>query len=522
MATGRLLWSFIPGLGVDPFLADPRAYLQHRVALFLKLQSVLIGGFFLLDTVEAVRTRGLRALGEPGFALNLSVAAGLVIGWLVLRSGERSRGLVHLVDVAATVGICAAAMHILQFIPGDQVAAGPLFATAITLIARAAIVPSRGLVTFLIGLVATFGLRDAYARHQPDVGQFASFVSPWMVAFTFASAFVSHVIYGLSRQVREARQLGQYVLESKLGEGGMGAVYRARHAMLRRPTAVKVLLPDRTGEAHVARFEREVRQTARLSHPNTVTIYDYGRTPDGCFYYAMELLVGATLEDIVRVDGPQVPARVIGTLAAVAGALSEAHAVGLIHRDIKPANIMLCEQGGAADVAKVLDFGLVKELGTHVDLTHANALMGTPLYMSPEVIRDPEVVDARSDLYALGAVGYFLLSGRHVFEGKTVLEVCTQHLIAAPVPPSIRSGRSLHPSIESLILSCLEKDPVARPQSAAELRERLIAIDDAGDWSEAQARAWWEKNWPILRARHDNTPVTGTSRTLAIDLSRRS
>jgi eukaryotic-like serine/threonine-protein kinase len=511
------------GWGADTAsLSDSRALQQRRVALFLKFQSVLIGSFYLLDTIDPVRARGLRALGEPGLVLHLTLEVGLLSAWLFVRAGERSRRLVQVVDSVATLSICVAAMRILSFTNPVDVAAGPMFATAITLVARAAIVPSRGVFTLLLGSVVTVALDYTYRRHQPDIGHFSGFVLPWMVAFTLASAFVSRTIYGLQRQVREASQLGQYVLESKLGEGGMGVVYRARHSMLRRPTAVKVLLPDRSGEQNVARFEREVRQTARLTHPNTVTIYDYGRTPDGFFYYAMELLVGANLEDIVRVGGPQSPARVIRTLASVAGALSEAHGTGLIHRDIKPANIMLCEQGGAPDVAKVLDFGLVKEIGTAVELTLTNSLMGTPLYMSPESIRSPEAVDARSDLYSLGAVAYYLLSGQHVFEGQSVMEVCTRHLVTLPVPPSERLGRRLPDSLERLVLRCLDKDPSARPQTAAELRDQLIAIDDAGSWSEVDGRNWWAANGPALRARHENSPVTGKSRTLAVDLFQRS
>jgi serine/threonine-protein kinase len=321
------------------------------------------------------------------------------------------------------------------------------------------------------------------------------------------------VIYGLQQRVREAMQLGNYTLEQKLGEGGMGIVYRARHAMLRRGTAVKLLPPEKAGEQAVARFEREVQLTARLTHPNTVTVFDYGRTPEGVFYYAMELLEGASLEEIVSLDGAQPPARVVHVLEQVAGALSEAHGIGLIHRDIKPANIFLCEQGGEPDVPKVLDFGLVKEVrgAGDVGLTQADAITGTPLYMSPESIRDPSTMDGRSDLYALGAVGYFLLTGGHVFEAQTLVEVCGHHLHSAPVPPSQRPGLTVPPDLEAVLLDCLAKEPSRRPESAATLRQRLRSCQDFGGWSEGAAREWWTERSASLRGRRSREGAGASS-----------
>jgi serine/threonine-protein kinase len=305
------------------------------------------------------------------------------------------------------------------------------------------------------------------------------------------------VIYGLRREVRRARQLGQYTLEGKIGEGGMGAVYRARHALLRRPTAIKLIRASDASESLRARFEREVQLTSSLTHPNTIAIYDYGHTPDGVFYYAMEfLLPGLSLQTLVDGDGPQPEARVIQILRQVCGALGEAHGIGLIHRDIKPANIMLCERGGVYDVVKVLDFGLVKEVGESSDqtLTGVNTITGTPLYMTPEAIESPELVDARSDLYAVGAVAYFLLTGKPVFEGRSTVEVLAHHLHDSPVAPSERLGRAIEPALERLILSCLSKDRADRPADAA----ALLAALDAGPaahvppWTPQDARAWWE------------------------------
>jgi serine/threonine-protein kinase len=238
----------------------------------------------------------------------------------------------------------------------------------------------------------------------------------------------SGVIYGLRREVRRALRLGQYTLEEKLGEGGMGVVYRARHALLRRPTAVKLLKGDRLGEASLRRFEREVQLTASLSHPNTVSVYDFGRTPEGVVYYAMEYLEGLSLEQLVAEAGAQPPGRVVHVLRQVLGALAEAHGVGLVHRDVKPGNVILCERGGLSDVAKVVDFGLVKDLDAADALSHEGMLVGTPLYLAPEAIRSPNA-DPRSDLYSLGAVAYVLLTGNHVFDGarssRSAATTCT-------------------------------------------------------------------------------------------------
>jgi serine/threonine-protein kinase len=320
----------------------------------------------------------------------------------------------------------------------------------------------------------------------------------WWLVQVVVATLTTRVIYGLRQRVREARQLGQYVLEKKLGEGGMGVVYRASHALLRRPTAVKLLVAERAGERAIQRFEREVRLTARLTHPNTVTIYDYGRTPEGVFYYAMELLDGIDLEDLVRKTGPLPPARACHILLQVAGALAEAHAIGLIHRDVKPANIMLCRQIGRADIVKLLDFGLVRELDS-ADKTRSDiqTLTGTPLYMSPEAIISPHEVDGRADLYALAAVGYFLLVGVPVFEAPTVLEVCGLHLHAQPVPPSERLGRPLPEALERAILRGLAKKADDRFPSAEAFARELRIASEGVSWTPEEAQAWWASHVPL-------------------------
>jgi serine/threonine-protein kinase len=325
--------------------------------------------------------------------------------------------------------------------------------------------------------------------------------SLWSAGAVWLSAGTSGVIYGLQQRVKAARRLGQYELGARLGSGGMGEVYLAEHALLRRPTAIKVLQPGRNSEQDIQRFEREVRLTAALSHPNTVTIFDYGRAQDGSFFYAMELIEGYSLSDLVDRAGPQPAARVVHLLAQVADALEEAHAAQLIHRDIKPANLMVCERGGRLDVIKVLDFGLVRKLDADDSIeARADVIMGTPMYMSPEAITDSTSVDGRSDLYALGAVGYYLVTGQDVFSGQTVMEVCSKHLFAEPRTPSEALNAPVPEGLEDVLLSCLAKDPKARPQTAFELAQALRELDDCGAWSAEDARSWWRAH-PRAAAR---------------------
>ncbi len=247
----------------------------------------------------------------------------------------------------------------------------------------------------------------------------------------------------------------------------MGVVYKGYHAMMRRPTAIKLLNIEVMNANAIERFEREVQITSQLNHPNTVAIYDYGRTPEGVFYYAMEYLDGIDLQTLVEQYGPQPESRVISILLQICGSLYEAHAQGLVHRDIKPANIMLNRRGGQADVIKVLDFGLVKEVNPdRAPDKHDNGLSGTPLYLSPEAIQSPALVDACSDLYAVGAVGYYLLTGKTVFEAQSVVELLQMHITETPLPPSQRGDVPVTQELEHILLSCLEKSRARRPQTA--------------------------------------------------------
>ncbi len=312
-------------------------------------------------------------------------------------------------------------------------------------------------------------------------------------------AGIAMLLYGLvlrrmQSRVDEARQLGRYSVLRKIGSGGMGTVFAARHALLQRPTAIKVLEAEVSGSEAIARFEREVQVASQLSHPNTIEIYDFGRAPDGTFYYAMELVVGYTLDGVVTQGGPLPEARVVHVMSQVCGSIAEAHRAGMIHRDLKPSNVMLCVQGGLYDFVKVLDFGLVRkvEQSRDVALTDVTSLSGTPLYMPPEMIQTPDTVDQRADIYQLGAIAYFLLTGRNVFSGDSPYDVLAKHAAATPTPPSEALGRPVSPDLEQLILRCLSKDPADRYDDGEALLEAFEAcgIDEA--WAQVHARKWWE------------------------------
>ena len=487
---------------IDLDTESGRAFLQERVAFFNKVAFFISGSFFVVASLLGPY------YGDPRPPLlHAATLVVSLVAWQVCRRGPKlPTGLLGAIDAAAValvlVGFAVQALVVPPAFAGEVSHSLILILTQMVIV-HAVVVPSTAVRSAFVSLLAAAPTVAAilWLAPPPDTAPVVAWNERlwswlWATSAVVVAALVSHVIYGLREEIHAARQLGQYTLEEKLGEGGMGSVYRARHAMLRRPTAIKLLPPEKAGEAALARFEREVQLTASLSHPNTVAVFDYGRTPEGIFYYAMEYLEGTDLEGLVRHDGPQPPARVAHVLQQVASALVEAHGIGLIHRDIKPENIILCERGGIPDVAKVVDFGLVRALepASGARLTQANVIQGTPLYLSPEAIRAPDSVGARSDLYGLGAVGYYLLTGTHVFSGATMVEVCSHHLHTPPQPPSERLGKPVPAGLEALILACLEKEPTLRPASAAALRDALRELDaDVGRWSESAAREWWER-----------------------------
>jgi eukaryotic-like serine/threonine-protein kinase len=321
------------------------------------------------------------------------------------------------------------------------------------------------------------------------------------------------------KAVLEARQLGQYSLDEQIGAGAMGVVYRAHHDMLQRPTAVKLLNVEKTTDKAIVRFEREVRLTSQLNHHNTIAIYDFGQTPEGIFYYAMEYLDGITLEDLVGRFGPLLEGRVIRILAQLCGSLTEAHGIGLIHRDVKPANIILNRRGGMCDVVKLLDFGLVKAVDgeREAGLTAAGALTGTPLYMSPEGVQEPDTVDARSDIYSLGAVGHFLLTGLPLFDGTSAIDICMHQVNTPPQSPSTRLGRSVAADLEAVLMSCLEKNPQDRPQTTRDLAQQLAACGDAQAWTTADAEVWWGEYAPSTSPPSASQPTAADTFAQTLD-----
>ena len=345
---------------------------------------------------------------------------------------------------------------------------------------------------FGIGVVSTIDYGEAYASHNLFKRINSVVTSLALLGSLIGLVYTWHLSRAQFRAMkaeRQLRNLGQYSLEEKVGEGGMGEVYRASHRMLRRPTAVKLLPAEKSSPQAIERFEREVQLTAQLTHPNTISIYDYGRTANGVFYYAMEFLDGVDLKKLVEHEGAQPEARVIHILRQICGSLEEAHSRGLVHRDIKPANVIVCQRGGQFDVAKLLDFGLVYDVKSLELSMIESGINGTPAFMSPESIESPTTVDRRSDIYSLGAVAYFLLTGTYPFSGSSVGAIWQQQLENEPEVPSRRTSKLISPTLEALILRCLAVDPIDRPRSIGEVLELLG--DSKSEWTQQDAEARW-------------------------------
>jgi hypothetical protein len=351
------------------------------------------------------------------------------------------------------------------------------------------IIASLPLLATVLGIVLNDNMRLYFANNP---GTFVEMALVMGVAHVGA-VFGVYTINSLQTQAYQARQLGQYRLKKLLGSGGMGDVYLAEHQLMKRPCAIKVIRPEKAGDPKVlARFEREVQATAKLSHWNSIDIFDYGRSEDGTFYYVMEYLPGMNLGEIVKRFGPMPAARVIHLVRQACDALQEAHDLGLLHRDLKPANLFAAVRGGHYDVAKLLDFGLAKPLSDldTAQLTADGTITGSPLYMSPEQATGDKEPDPRSDIYSMGGVLYFLLSGHPPFEDEKPLKVLISHA-HDPVPPLSQYREDVPLDLEAIVMRCLSKNPDDRYQSAAELAAALEDCEHHGMWSRDHARNWW-------------------------------
>ncbi len=373
--------------------------------------------------------------------------------------------------------------------------------------------PPRRMLRAAIASAATspLGLLILSQAGKVDVGDGSAYV-PAIIGPLFGVGFAymgARVIYGLGREVARARALGSYQLEERLGEGGMGEVWRASHRLLARPAAIKLIRPALAGSAGipgeaVRRFEREAQAIAGLRSPHTVNLFDFGVASDGAFYYAMELLDGLDADSLVKRFGPVPAERAIYMLRQVCHSLSEAESHGLVHRDIKPANIFLCRYGEDDDFVKVLDFGIVKTPhepdGDMPMLTGRNAIHGTPAFIAPEQALGDAQVDGRADIYALGCVAYWLLTGQLVFTADTPTALIVMHIQSAPAAPSTRTELPIPALLDEIVLSCLAKDPAARPQTARELSRRLDEVRTPNEWTQARCREWWNRHVPARSA----------------------
>ncbi len=497
-----------PGVGRAPtslldgaFLAAAARRLRWLLGGLMGVLAVLL----LLDLAADPRPEATTALAGPScagllFAVSLlylfSAGALAPAPWLRL-------GLAYQLLGAAALGLWE-----YTGAPPD----GPTW-LAIWILLFPLLLPARPLVHVLVagaevalaaGLVAWAGEATELAQAlralaAPTLCGLLA-VLPGTLVFRWGRAF---------REIRERVQdLGSYTLHTRIGRGAMGEVWEARHRMLARPAAVKLIRPEaldtlaagRERRRLLARFEREARVTAALTSPHTITLYDYGVTPDGSFYYVMEKLRGVELETLVRSSGPLPVARAVHFLRQACASLREAHDVGLIHRDIKPANLFACRIGGRYDFLKVLDFGLVAEPrhGDHSDksrLTARGAIVGTPAYMAPEQARGQRELSAASDVYALGCVGFWLLTGQLVFPGDSPMRVMVEHLTGEPRPPSAVAAQPLPPALDAAILACLAKEPAERPTVRA-LDARLAQLAADFPWHERDARGCWQSELP--------------------------
>src|SRR3954468_2653477 len=469
-------------------------FVRERLALVGKTLFLVSFGFYLFLIASMVLVGGapfVAVVTGPVAMGHLAASWTMGLLWLLASRARFSRRSLGTLDAVCIVVACG--FLSLMTVNDQGQILQVLLALTVTVMIRAILVPSRPGRTMLLSALAFLPtVVICIVRHHPTAllpGFTESYQKQymtlntvlWSVLGTTLATITSRVTYGLRKQVAEANELGQYILEEKIGGGGMGEVWRAHHRLLIRPAAIKLIRPQTSGDAELLhrRFEREARATAALRSPHTVQLYDFGRTEDGRLYYVMELLDGLDLDTLVRQYGPLPAERVVHILRQVCSSLQDAHQNGLVHRDIKPANVVVSRAGTTFDFAKVLDFGLVK-LDTAgrpddnaVNLTQDGSTSGTPAFMAPEVVLGAADTDHRVDLYALGCLGYWLLTGKLVFEGRSAVEVMFHHAHTPAPRPSTRSELPIPASLEDLLMECLEKVPARRPASAAAVSTRL-------------------------------------------------
>lgn len=501
----------VGSLGDDPMAPGSG---QHQRRLLVYLGVLMSGGGILWGVLALLLGKAAASIIPFGYvvatAINLSIFA-------VGKNFARARAVQVFVSLALPFAF--------QWVLGGFHVSGVVMLWAlIALIGALTFTEPTTILKWLVAYVTltiVSALVDGEQRpgtwlYVINVAVVSSVVVVLTTYFVQSLARARAAIVQLEHDVREARTLGQYTLLEKIGEGGMGTVYRAKHAMLRRPTAVKLVRRDVADEATLVRFEREVQFTSTLTHPNTITIYDFGRTDDGTFYYAMEYLDGGDLGAVVALTGAMPPGRAVHVLVQAARALAEAHALGFVHRDIKPANLLLT-RAHEPDVVKVVDFGLVKEIAsTGPDLTQNGFVSGTPSYMSPESLTLPDTLSPSADVYALGCVAYFLLTGTPVFTGRTAFEVMGHHL--STTPPSLRlQGDEPPPAeLDALVQRALSKSPQARPTTRELVTElERLSRHSWAKWDANDADRWWTAHADALRAIRMSGPATAERTVLA-------
>jgi hypothetical protein len=509
--------------------ATPSTYtlppdLLEQVRGRVKLLAILLFGAFGFDLLHALVQITLHVLGhlpllagdipKAGFlAMDAGCAAASLGMWWLARDRRvsptrlLSLGLFYEVAICFAVAFISTWSYALEYGHAPNLTWVPLVVVLFPLVLPGP--PRRMLGAAIVsGAMAPLALiLHAWRGHMPVTGDD---ITRTAVASAFAVVFAytgARIVYRLGRDVAAAREMGSYRLEAMLGRGGMGEVWRARHRMLARPAAIKLIRRELVGRdagdgglAAVQRFEREAQVIAGLRSPHTIELFDFGSAADGTIYYVMELLDGVDVHTLVKRFGPVPPARAIRIVRQICHSLSEAHARGVVHRDIKPANVFLCRYGEEVDFVKVLDFGLAKEAEPRAEgrtaLTGERSIPGTPAFLAPEQAMGKGPLDGRVDLYATGCVAYWLLTGTTVFTADSPIEQIVKHTQEAPAPPSTRTEMPIPPTLDRLILACLAKEPADRPPSARALSDALAAVEGAGDWSEERAQEWWRAHLP--------------------------